>query len=99
MLSDLSDLSDLLDLDAPRFVGSLWREGRDPPDQLVLAAESDPLRSGRGVQLEVLRDAALKPGAPDGRLDGVEDGGGEEERRFPHSFTGVDSPGVAHTAQ
>ena len=92
-------MSDLSDLDAPRFVSSLWREGRDAPDQLVLAAEPDPLRGGRGVQLEVLRDAALQPGAPDGGLDGVEHGGGQEERRFPHSFAGVDSPGVARTAQ
>ena len=99
MLSDLSVLSDLLDLDTPRFVGSLWREGRDPPDQLVLAAESDPLRSGRGVQLEVLGDAALLAGAPDGRLDGVEDGGGQEEGRLAHRFTGVDSTGVGHTTQ
>ena len=89
----------LSDLDAPRFVGSLRREGRDPPDQLVLAAESDPLRGGRGVQLEVLGDAALLAGAPDGRLDGVEDGGRQKERRFTHSFAGVDRPGVAHTAQ
>ena len=86
-------------MDAPRFVSSLGRKGRHPPHQLVLTAESDPLRGCRAVQLEVLRAAALKPGAPDGRLNGVEDGGGKEERRFTHSFTGVDGPGVAHTAQ
>ena len=87
------------DLDAPRFVSSLGRQGGDQPHQLVLTAQPDPLRRGRGVQLEVLRDAVLKPGAPDGRLDGVEDRCGQEERRFTHSFTGVHSPGVAHSAQ
>ena len=87
------------DLDAPRLVRSPGWEGRDPSHQLVLTAQSDPLRRGRGVQLEVLGAPALQPGAPDGRLDGVEDGGGQEEGRLAHRFTGVDSTGVGHTTQ
>ena len=87
------------DLDAPRFESSLSREPRHLPHQLVLTAQPDPLRRRRGVELEVRRAGGLQAGAPDGRLDGVEDGGCEKERRFAHSFTGVDGPGVAHAAQ
>ena len=87
------------DLDAPRFESSLSRQPRHSPQQFVLTAQSDPLRCGRGVQLELRRAVALQAGAPDGRLDGVEHGGCEEEWRLAHSFTGVNSPGVAHAAQ
>ena len=86
-------------MDPPGPVSSLLGQLRDPPGELVLAAQPDPLRGGRGVQLEVLGDAALLSGAPDGRLDGVEDGGRQEERRLPHSLAGVDCSRVGDASQ
>ena len=95
----MSSVSSQSDLDAPRFVSSLGRQGGYQPHQLVLTAQPDPLRRGRGVQLEVRGAGALQAGAPDGGLDGVKHGGCQEQRRFAHSFAGVDGPGVANTAQ
>ena len=87
-----------LDLNAPWPEGSL-RQCGDLPHQLVLTPEPYPLRGCRGVKLEVRLHPTVLPGAPDGRLDGVEDGGGQEERRLSHGLAGVDRPGVGDASQ
>ena len=86
-------------MDPPGPVSSLLGQLRDPPGELVLAAQPDPLRGGRGVQLEVQLGPTVSPGGSHRGLDGVEDGGGQGEWRLPHRLAGVDSSRVAHTAQ
>ena len=68
-------------------------------EKLILASESNSLRGGGRVEVEVRTDPGVLPRAPDGVLDGVEDAGGEEEGRLPHRLARVHGPGVRDTAE
>ena len=67
--------------------------------KLVLAAETNSLRGGRGVKMEFRADPGVLPRAPDRVLDGVEDAGGKEEGRLPHSLARVHGAGVRDAAK
>ena len=68
-------------------------------EKLILTAEANPLRGGGGVKVEVGTDPGVLPRAPDRVLDGVEDAGGEEERRLAHRLARIHGAGVGDAAK
>merc|ERR1712117_619423 len=69
--------------------------------ELILAGHSNSLRRRWCVQFEHVgvSNARSPPGFSDGALHGEEDGGGEEEWRFPHRLGGEDGPRVGGAAE
>ena len=68
-------------------------------EKLILASETNSLRSSGGVEVEVRSGPGVLPRAPDRVLDGVEDAGGEKQRRLPHRLARVHGSGVGDATE